>query len=183
VKPDLQYFEEDATWVKPPGAVRADIVVQAAGGGSASVTADGLQGGIFVRGGRDGAIRVQSVLASQLPDLVSVTIGQDGYVLVVTHLTEVPADGEEELRLTGSSGKRLRTSDPLTEHDVADRLDKAALRAVRIMTDARQQGYAGAVKHSRYLTNVLGILAAELQLWGVRPQEGWEEETRSEGSL
>lgn len=92
-------------------------------------------------------------------------------------------NGDEDWGLTGSPGKRLRTSDPLTEHDVADRLDKAALRVVRIMTDARQQGYAEAVKHSRYLTNVLGILAAELQLWGVQPQEGWEEDTRGEGSL
>jgi len=70
-------------------------------------------------------------------------------------------------------GKRLRTNEPLTEHDVADRLDKAALRVVRIMSDARQQGYMDPVRHSRFLTNVLGMLAAELQLWNVTPQEGY----------
>jgi hypothetical protein len=84
----------------------------------------------------------------------------------------------DDLRLTGNSGKRLRTSDPLTEHDVAERLDRAALRTARIMTDIRQQGFTGPVKRSRYLTNALSILAAELQLWGIEPQEGWEEETR-----
>ena len=30
-RPDLQYFEEDGTWVKPPGAVRVDIVLKAGG--------------------------------------------------------------------------------------------------------------------------------------------------------
>jgi hypothetical protein len=82
-------------------------------------------------------------------------------------------EGEFDWPLSGSPGKRLRASDPLTEHDVAERLDKAALRALRIMSDARQQGYMDAVKHSRYLTNVLGMLAAELGLWGVKPDEHW----------
>ena len=93
MRPDIQYFAGDGTWVKPPGAVRADVVLQAAGGGTSSVIADGLQGGVHVRGGRDGEIRVQSIAASQLPDLVSVTVGkggqpagQDGYVLVITHV-------------------------------------------------------------------------------------------------
>ena len=97
--PDIQYFAEDGTWVKPPGAIRADVVLQAAGGGSASVIADGLQGGVYVRGGRDGEIRVQSIPASHLSDLVTVTVGnggrpggQDGYVLIIAHLTaEQPA--------------------------------------------------------------------------------------------
>ncbi len=97
--PDIQYFAGDGTWVKPPGAVRADVVLQAAGGGTSSVIADGLQGGVHVRGGRDGEIKVQSIPASQLPDLVSVMIGKggrpggrDGYVLIITHLTaEQPA--------------------------------------------------------------------------------------------
>jgi hypothetical protein len=95
VRPDLQYFEADGMWVKPPGAVRVDIVLQAAGGGASSVTADGLQGGVHVRGGRDGEIKVQSIPASLLPNLVSVTIGKggrpggrDGYALVITHLRE-----------------------------------------------------------------------------------------------
>ena len=93
-RPDIQYFAGDGTWVKPARAVRADIVLQAAGGGAAHVTADGLQGGVHVRGGRDGEIKVQSIPASLLPDLVSVEIGKggrpggrDGYVLVITHLS------------------------------------------------------------------------------------------------
>lgn len=69
-------------------------------------------------------------------------------------------------------GKRSSTSDPLTEHDVADRLDKAGLRVLRIMMDVRQiPGAQEAVKSSRYLTNVLNALAWELQEWGFTPQE------------
>jgi hypothetical protein len=45
------------------------------------------------------------------------------------------------------------------------------------MTDIRQQGGMEAVQHSRYLTNAVNILAAELQAWGIEPQEGWIEET------
>lgn len=78
--------------------------------------------------------------------------------------------------LTGSPGKRLSTADPLTEHDVADRLDKALLRAIRIMSDARQQGYMDLVKRSRYLTNTPGMMAAELKLWGAEPQQGYEDD-------
>ena len=72
-------------------------------------------------------------------------------------------------------GKRLRTSDPLTEHDVAERLDKAALRTVRILMDIRQLGMMEEVRHSRYLTNSLSMLAAELKLWGVDPQQDWDQ--------
>lgn len=95
-RPDLQYFSEDGTWVKPPGAVRCDIVLQAAGGGwMSSIIADGLQGGVHVRGGEDGEIKVQSFPAARLPDLVAVTIGKggrpggrDGYALIITHLED-----------------------------------------------------------------------------------------------
>jgi hypothetical protein len=84
LRPDIQYFEVDGTWVKPPGAVRVDIVLRpAGGGGSAPIVADGLRGRGYV----------QSIAASLLPDLVSVTVGkggrpggQDGCVLVITHL-------------------------------------------------------------------------------------------------
>lgn len=79
-----------------------------------------------------------------------------------------------------SAGKRLRPSDPLTEHDVAERLDRAALRTARIMSDARQLGYMDAVKHSRYLHGALGILAAELAMWGVTPDESWTAATSGE---
>lgn len=72
-----------------------------------------------------------------------------------------------------ASGKRLNTGDPLTEHDVAERLDRAAIRVVRIMADTRQLGAMDPVKASRYLTNSLNILASELALWGVTPDNGW----------
>ena len=75
-----------------------------------------------------------------------------------------------------SAGKRLSLDEPLTEHDVAERLNRAALRVVRIMTDARQQGYMEPVKHSRYLTNILSMLMAELQLWDIEPQASWTDD-------
>lgn len=72
-----------------------------------------------------------------------------------------------------AAGKRLSTDEPLTEHDVAERLDRAALRLVRIMMDVRQTpGLFEAVKGSRYLTcGLLEGLAAELQAWGVEPRD------------
>jgi hypothetical protein len=45
------------------------------------------------------------------------------------------------------------------------------------MSDIRQQGFMDLVKHSRYLTGALNILAAELKLWGVEPREDWEAAT------
>lgn len=69
-----------------------------------------------------------------------------------------------------AAGKRTGTDEPLTEHDVAYRLDKAAIRILRILMDARQLGIADEVKTSRYLTNSLGALVAELQTWGVKPE-------------
>lgn len=75
-----------------------------------------------------------------------------------------------------SAGKRLSTNEPLTEHDVAERLDRAAIRTVRILMDARQVGVMEQVRHSRYLTNSLGILAAELRVWGVEPEQGHDRE-------
>lgn len=67
--------------------------------------------------------------------------------------------------------KRLSTADPLTPDDVAERLDRAALRTLRILMDVRQHpDLQEPVKHSRYLTNVLPALAAELETWGFTPQ-------------
>lgn len=65
--------------------------------------------------------------------------------------------------------KRRSTDDPLTEHDVAERLDKAALRTYRIMTEAREMGLMDAVRASRYFSNIVSALAAELAEWGVEP--------------
>ncbi len=68
-------------------------------------------------------------------------------------------------------GKRLSTEDPLTEHDVAERLDKAALRTYRILFEVREMGLQDQVKSSRYLTNIINALAAELQAWEIEPRE------------
>lgn len=69
-----------------------------------------------------------------------------------------------------SSGKRYSTDEPLTEHDIAARLDRAVERVWRIMLDARQIGLAQQIMHSRFLTYpTLGILRAELDAWGVEP--------------
>lgn len=66
-----------------------------------------------------------------------------------------------------SVGKRLATDEPLTEHDVAERLDKASVRVLSILMDARQLGLMESVRTSRYLTNSLTLLAEELALWDV----------------
>lgn len=64
-------------------------------------------------------------------------------------------------------GKRSSPDEPLTEHDVAERLDRAAIRVLSIMMDVRQtEGLYESVKASRYLTNSLDLLAEELRLWG-----------------
>jgi hypothetical protein len=116
--------------------------------------------------------------ASRLRDLVRagalVTAERDRIAAEIDRLL-AQAD-RKEVRLTGNPGKRLSTADPLTEHDVAERLDNAAMRVVRIMLDARQTGLAGPVKRSRYLTNSLSMLAAELEAWNAVPQQGWSDD-------
>ncbi|SRR5260370_15034750 len=84
--PDMQYFGADGTWVKPEGAIRADVVLQGAGAGAA------MCGQLACRPGQDGEIAVHSFPADQLPEAVDIIIGkggrpggQDGYVLVITH--------------------------------------------------------------------------------------------------
>jgi hypothetical protein len=94
MRPDMQYFDQDGTWVKPSGAIRADVVLQAGGGGAA------MRGQLVRRPGKDGEIAVMSFPADDLPEVADITVGkggrpggQDGYVLVVTHLS--PGTGEE----------------------------------------------------------------------------------------
>jgi hypothetical protein len=69
-----------------------------------------------------------------------------------------------------ATDKRHSTAEPLTEHDVAERLDRAALRVLRIMIDAENLGIVTEVQHSRYLTNALSWLAGELGRWGIEPR-------------
>ena len=54
-------------------------------------------------------------------------------------------------------GKRYSKDDPLGPHDVADRLDRAALRVWRIISLVEDAGedFADGVRSSRYLTNAL----------------------------
>lgn len=69
-------------------------------------------------------------------------------------------------------GKRLNTDEPLTEHDVAERLAKSVERTLRILMDVRQSpgDLFLDVKTSRYLPGgLLEALAAELRAWGVEP--------------
>lgn len=86
-KPDIQYFDSDGTWTKPPGAVRADVVLQAGGGGY-TVSPTGFGGR-----GYHGELTVKAIPAGELPSHVQVTIGRggrpggrDGYALIITHL-------------------------------------------------------------------------------------------------
>lgn len=67
--------------------------------------------------------------------------------------------------------KRLSTSDPLTADDVADRLNRALDRALRIMWDVRRTegDLLDEVKRSRYLGPAGHHVAYELQRWGFDP--------------
>lgn len=67
--------------------------------------------------------------------------------------------------------KRANTTDPLTPDDVAERTDRAAMRALRILMDVRQSvDLFEQVKRSRYLTNSLELLQAEIEAyWSVSP--------------
>lgn len=74
-------------------------------------------------------------------------------------------DFDARLDAAARVGKRLSTSDPLGPHDVAERLDHAALRVWRIIVLAEEQGpdYVAAVLGSRYLTNALPDLRGIIQ--------------------
>lgn len=104
--PDIQFFPASGTWVKPPGAVRVDIVLQGAGDGTfppfAEFTAAHLgrrvnPNGIVASNGEFGDIRVSSWDAGDVDDTVRIEVGKggrpggrDGYALIVTHLADPP---------------------------------------------------------------------------------------------
>lgn len=71
-------------------------------------------------------------------------------------------------------GKRLSKDDPLGPHDVADRLDRAALRTWRIilLTEDAGEDFAAAVRSSRYLTNALAELRAAIDGFLDGPGDG-----------
>lgn len=70
--------------------------------------------------------------------------------------------------------KRFSTDQPLTADDVAERLDHAALRLLRIMYDVRQTPgtLLADVRRSRYFTNAVNALAYELGMdeWNIEPR-------------
>jgi hypothetical protein len=108
--PAIRFFREDGTWFKPAGAVRVDVVLRGGDGGSPTGTRGGDGGGASYTSaliiptdsvlypdpaGRHGRFGVMSYAAEDLPDQLQVTVGkggrpdgQDGYVLIITHLEE-----------------------------------------------------------------------------------------------
>jgi hypothetical protein len=115
-KPEIQYFDRDGTWVKPSGAVRVDIVLQAGGGGAVTGV-----GPVCVGRGPDGALTVHAIPADELPGLVEVLIGRggspggrDGYALIITHLEagaprldHMPGDGRNMELVTEEEDRQL----------------------------------------------------------------------------
>lgn len=84
---DVQYFPASGTWVKPPGAVRVDMVLAGAGSGA-----------VGTMDGQPGERTEASFPADELPDTLDVIIGKggrgtdgggdgaDGCVIIRTHL-------------------------------------------------------------------------------------------------
>lgn len=62
----------------------------------------------------------------------------------------------------------------LTTDEVAKRVERAVVRCVKVLMDIRQvEGYLYEdVRASRFVTNAGDILAAELAVWGFKPERG-----------
>jgi hypothetical protein len=78
--------------------------------------------------------------------------------------------------------KRTSTDEPLTPDDVAERLTRAAMRTLRIMLDVRQSpDLYPAVRRSRYLLpDILELLSAELDEWGIKPRVDHTKQTKGQ---
>lgn len=87
-KPDIQRFEQDGTWRKPPGAVRVDITVKAADGEPGGPATATIAMTVKDCVGTIGAgIVTRSFAAGELPDEVAVGVGQPGgYAEITTYL-------------------------------------------------------------------------------------------------
>jgi hypothetical protein len=107
-RPDIAWFGQDGTWVKPAGAVRVDVFLAGGDGGDRIGDAGGEGGGASSvypslipadvahapsAEHRRGHLGVMSYDAGTLPDRLQVTVGKggrpgglDGYVLIVTRL-------------------------------------------------------------------------------------------------
>ena len=103
--PDIQYFGCDGTWVKPPGAIRVDVIVQGGQAGDSTRADLGRRvnpNGIVCSNGETGETRVSSWAADDLDDEVEVEVGKgggpggrDGYALIVTHLEPVTTSSRD----------------------------------------------------------------------------------------
>jgi hypothetical protein len=58
---------------------------------------------------------------------------------------------EQDQAPIGSSGKRHTSQDPLTEHDIAERISRAAARYIGLLMEAENLGMKDLVRHSRYI--------------------------------
>lgn len=114
--PDIQRFDSDGTWVKPPGAVRLAMSLKGGtsggsadrgpvawrftgGGGGISPNIAGAGGVVAVdmgtvarapewnvTPGEDGQLVECSFAADEVPDRMDIKIGRGGYAVITTHV-------------------------------------------------------------------------------------------------
>jgi hypothetical protein len=110
--PDIQRFDRDGTWVKPPGAVRVEVTLKGGDGGTGGPgLRGGAGGGVTIAGslgaagggggagtltpagagtpGGKGETVTRSFAADDLPGLLEITVGRrGGFASVITHLEQ-----------------------------------------------------------------------------------------------
>jgi hypothetical protein len=85
-QPDIQYFAETGTWLKPPGAVNVYVLLCAGSGGLAVGYGDSRY-----MIGVEGELTCRRFTASELPAEVGIAVGYGGgFALIVTHLPGDP---------------------------------------------------------------------------------------------